>query len=89
VLVSVSFTDLERALKSYNDEMRREGTVLSKRKEQAFYLNVIRDMLQRDVAEIMGITTVSVGQYVEQGMMQLCDYYFGEMDTTKSEDSKA
>lgn len=78
VPVTISFHDLERALKSFNDEMRQEGTVLSKRKEQAFYLNVIRDMLQRDVAEIMGITTVSVGQYVEQGMMQLCDYYFGE-----------
>ena len=78
VPVRISFSDLERALKSFNDEMKQEGTVLSKRKEQAFYLNVIRDMLQRDVAEIMGITTVSVGQYVEQGMMQLCGYYFGE-----------
>jgi hypothetical protein len=94
VPIRISFTDLERALKSYNNEMRREGTVLSKRKEQAFYLHVIRDMLQRDVAEIMGITTVSVGQYVEQGCIQLCDYYFGEdvsdetLDSTVQQDDK-
>lgn len=87
VPVTISFHDLERALKSFNNEMRTEGTVLSKRKEQAFYLNVIRDMLQRDVAEIMGITTVSVGQYVEQGMMQLCDYYFAEVDPEGTLDS--
>lgn len=80
VPVTISFHDLERALKQFGDEVKKEGTVLSKRKEQAFYLNVIRDMLQRDVAEIMGITTVSVGQYVEQGMMQLCDYYFAEAE---------
>lgn len=78
VKVTISFYDLERALKQFNGEMQKQGTVLSKRKEQAFYLNVIRDMLQRDVADIMGITTVSVGQYVDQGMMQLCDYYFAE-----------
>lgn len=78
VEVTISFHDLERALKQYNGDLQQEGTVLSKRKEQAFYLNVIRDMLQRDVAEIMGITTVSVGQYVEQGMFQLCDYYYAE-----------
>lgn len=88
VPVTISFYDLERALKSFSEDVKTEGTVLSKRKEEAFYLNVIRDMLQRDVAEIMGITTVSVGQYVEQGMMQLCDYYFGEQDTTKDTEAK-
>ena len=85
--VTISFYDLERALKQFEDDTKKDGTVLSKRKEQAFYLNVIRDMLQRDVAEIMGITTVSVGQYVEQGMMQLCGYYFGELDTNLTEDT--
>lgn len=89
VNITLSFTDLERALKKFNGELQHQGTVLSKRKEQAFYLNVIRDMLQRDVAEIMGITTVSVGQYVEQGMQQLCDYYFSELDTTKMSESGA
>lgn len=76
--VQISFTDLQRALEAYQDDVRVKGTPLSKRKEQAFYLNVLRDMLQRDVAEMMGITTVSVGQYVEQAMIQLCDYYFDE-----------
>lgn len=82
VRVTLAFTDLERALKQFEDDAKKDGTVLSKRKEQAFYLNVIRDMLQRDVADIMGITTVSVGQYVEQGMIQLCDYYFADSDTS-------
>jgi DNA-directed RNA polymerase specialized sigma24 family protein len=94
VSVTISFTDLQRALKQFNGELQKEGTVLSKRKEQAFYLNVIRDLLQRDVADIMGITTVSVGQYVEQGMQQLCDYYFGEEkldteDTRKVQEARA
>ena len=80
VPISISFYDLERALKSFNGEVQREGTVLSKRKEEAFYLNVLRDMLQRDVADKMGITTVSVGQYVDQSMLQLVKYYFGEDD---------
>lgn len=88
--ITVSFYDLERALKQFEEDTKKDGTVLSKRKEQAFYLNVIRDMLQRDVAEIMGITTVSVGQYVDSGMQQLCDYYFAEMDINpiKSASSK-
>lgn len=87
VKVSISFVDLAEALKVYNDGLRAEGTVLSKRKEEAFAYNVIEDMLQRDVAEIMGITTVSVGQYVEQAMLQLCDYYFAE-DTSKTESTE-
>ncbi len=80
VSISISFYDLERALKTYNGELQREGTVLSKRKEEAFYLNVLRDMLQRDVAKKMGITTVSVGQYVDQSMLQLVKYYFGNAE---------
>jgi len=79
VPISISFYDLERALKTFNGEMQRDGTILSKRKEEAFYLNVIRDMLQRDVAEKMGITTVSVGQYVEQSMRQIEKYFFEEV----------
>lgn len=83
VPIQISFTDLQRALKQYSDGVEAEGTVLSKRKEEAFHLNVLRDMLQRDVAELMGITTVSVGQYVEQAMIQLCDYYFDEDSDTE------
>ena len=81
VTIQISFYDLERALKSFNGEIQKEGTVLSKRKEEAFYLNVIQDMLQRDVADRMGITTVSVGQYVDQSMLQLVKYYWDEDDT--------
>jgi predicted DNA-binding protein (UPF0251 family) len=78
VPVTISFVDLARALKSYEGELKSEGTVLSARKEQAFFLNVLRDLRQKDVAEIMGISMVSVGQYVDQGMLKLCKYYFGE-----------
>jgi hypothetical protein len=83
VAITISFYDLERALKLFKDGTEADGTVLSKRKEQAFFLNVIQDMLQRDVAEIMGITTVSVGQYVEQAVLQLSEYYYGEDSDTQ------
>lgn len=58
---------------------------LSARKREAFYYNVIRDMKQKDVAAIMDITTVSVGQYVEQAMLQLSERYFAEMDEEQEE----
>lgn len=67
--VAISFYDLGMGLNE-----------LSPRKKQAFYLNVILDKKQKDVAEIMGITTVSVGQYVEAASRQLADIYFGEPD---------
>jgi DNA-directed RNA polymerase specialized sigma24 family protein len=51
---------------------------LSARKREAVFYNVLLDKKQKEVAEIMGITTVSVGQYVEQAMMQLADRYFAE-----------
>lgn len=53
---------------------------LAPRKKEAIYYNVILDMKQKDVAEIMGITTVSVGQYVEQGFIQVAEDYFDEGD---------
>lgn len=37
------------------------------------------DQRQEDVARQMGITTVSVGQYVKQACIQLSEYYFGDM----------
>lgn len=49
---------------------------LSQRKKEAIYWNVILDMRQKDVAEIMGITTVSVGQYVEAGFIQIAKKIF-------------
>lgn len=60
VSVSFSFWDLHRGLKE-----------LAPRKRQALYYNVIRDLKQKDVAKKMGITTVTVGQYVEHAMKQL------------------
>jgi predicted transcriptional regulator len=35
-------------------------------------------MKQKDVADVMGITTVSVGQYVESGFAQIAKEYFAE-----------
>ena len=65
--VAISLWDLQGALAD-----------LSARKREAVFYNVILDKKQKDVAEIMGITTVSVGQYVEQAMMQLSDNYFAD-----------
>jgi DNA-directed RNA polymerase specialized sigma24 family protein len=67
IAVTISFWDLHRGLKE-----------LSPRKREAVFHNVILDKKQRDVAEEMGITTVSVGQYVEQAMLQLSKVYFAE-----------
>lgn len=74
VEVTVSFWDLHSGLKD-----------LSPRKREAVFYNVILDWKQRDVAKKMGITTVSVGQYVEQGMIQLAERYFAE-ELVKVED---
>src|SRR3954454_11990001 len=67
VNISVSFWDLFEGLKE-----------LSPRKREAVWYNVILDQKQRDVAKKMAITTVSVGQYVEQAMLQLSERYFAE-----------
>lgn len=69
--ITLSFFDLERALV----EAR-----LAPRKREAFFWNVLMDMKQKDVAEKMGITTVSVGQYVEQAMLQIAEVYFASED---------
>lgn len=74
VTISISFWDLHDALRPQS-----EGGILSDRKRQAVWLNVIEDLKQKDVAEIMGITTVSVGQYVEHAMEQLSRKYFPEL----------
>lgn len=68
VPISISFYDLKDAIE--------DPSVLSERKRQAVLLNVILDKKQKEVAEMMGITTVSVGQYVDQAMMQLAEDYF-------------
>jgi DNA-directed RNA polymerase specialized sigma24 family protein len=75
--VEISLWDLHDGLES-----------LSARKREAVYYNVILDKKQKDVADIMGITTVSVGQYVEQAMMQLAERYFSE-EKKEAEDGVA
>lgn len=62
-----------QALKQTLEEVK-----LPPRKRQAFYLNVLEDKLQREVADIMGITTVSVGQYVDGACEQLAEHYFAD-----------
>lgn len=70
VEITISFWDLFEGLKE-----------LSPRKQEAVLHNVILDKLQREVAEEMGITTVSVGQYVDQAMKTLAKRYFAEVDS--------
>lgn len=69
ITLSISLWDLQNGLKE-----------LSPRKREAVFYNVILDKKQKEVAEIMNITTVSVGQYVEQAMLQLSERYFAEME---------
>lgn len=79
VHLSISFWDLKKGL--------TEDGILSKRKRQAVMLNVVKDMKQRDVADIMGITTVSVGQYVEQAVSQLAEQYFTKEEFESSKNT--
>lgn len=74
ISLSVSFWDLQGLLRR-----------LSPRKREAVFYNVILDKKQKDVAEIMGITTVSVGQYVDQAMLQLQKGYFGDDEPTSGD----
>lgn len=69
VTVSFSFWDLHRGL-----------TELAPRKREALYWNVIEDHKQKDVAKLMGITTVTVGQYVEHAMKQLVQAHVVRME---------
>lgn len=73
--VSISFWDLYEGLKE-----------LAPRKREAIFYNVIMDEKQKDVAKRMGITTVSVGQYVEAGTIQLAKRYFAEHDKEDQND---
>lgn len=68
--ISISFFDLKEGIS-------KDGP-LSERKRQAVMLNVIKDLKQKDAAEVMGVTTVTVGQYVDNAMEQLAKDYFSE-----------
>lgn len=69
VTIAISFWDLHRGLKE-----------LAPRKREALFFNVILDQKQKDVAKKMGITTVSVGQYVEHAVRQLISAHLLEED---------
>lgn len=66
---TISFLDLKSNLNQ-----------LSKRKKEAFFYNVILDKKQEDVAKIMKVTTVTVGQYVEAACIILSKQYFAELE---------
>lgn len=65
--ITISFWDLHFGIKD-----------LAKRKREALFYNVILDQKQEDVAKKMGITEVSVGQYVDAATRQLAKRYFAE-----------
>lgn len=67
--ITLDFLDLQGCLKG-----------LSPRKKEAIFLHVVLDKKQKDAAEWMGITTVSVGQYVEQGLIQVARLLWPEED---------
>jgi DNA-directed RNA polymerase specialized sigma24 family protein len=71
--VTISFWDLYKGLKE-----------LAPRKREAIFYNVILDEKQDDVGKRMGITTVSVGQYVKAGCLQLSTQYFSEVTDDKN-----
>lgn len=54
--------------------------ILAQREREAFFLNVVLDLKQQDTADIMGISTVSVGQYVVTASQKLCRLHFPERD---------
>jgi len=88
-VIEMHFYDVQRIVSAYTPDGWKHGYPqfpeddpfkLSERKKEAVYYNVIQDLKQKDVAEIMGITTVSVGQYVESGFLQITNHLFGPED---------
>lgn len=69
--ITLSFWDLLGCLRPQS-----KGGLLSDRKREAIFYNVILDKKQQDVADIMNITPVTVGQYVEQGCMHIAEKLF-------------
>lgn len=56
----------------------KDLNLLTPRQKEAFYFNIVLDMKQREVAELLGISTVSVGQYVQAASERLAAHYFPE-----------
>lgn len=78
--ITISILDLKRILSEVE---------LSDRKAQAFYLNVLEDKKQKEVAAEMGITTVSVGQYVNAACRQYADLYMTLEEKAVSDEAYA
>lgn len=72
--ITISFFDLKDGLRP-----QKSGGIISDRKLQAVMLNVVADMTQKEAGAVMGITEVSVGQYVDYAMEQLARKYFPEL----------
>jgi predicted DNA-binding protein (UPF0251 family) len=89
--LTLSFFDLKKIILAYTptgfDESgkpmfpKSDPFKLSFRKKEAIYYNVIRDLKQKDVAAIMGITTVSVGQYVDSACVSIAQILFSEKES--------
>lgn len=71
ITVSFNFWDLRRGLED-----------LAPRKREALFHNVIMDQKQKDVAKTMGITTVTVGQYVDHAFKQLVEEHVISVEDT-------
>jgi DNA-directed RNA polymerase specialized sigma24 family protein len=71
---SISFLDLQGCLKK-----------LSPRKQEAVFYNVILDWKQAQVADLMGIKTVTVGQYVEQACEQIEEHLLRKQNPPEAE----
>lgn len=78
--ITISILDMKKILSEVD---------LSDRKAQAFYLNVLEDKKQKEVAEQMGITTVSVGQYVNAACRQYADLYMTAEEKEITDDTYA
>ncbi len=65
VTMSFSFWDLHRGLNE-----------LPLRKKEAIFYNILLDKKQKEVADIMGISTVSAGQYCDLGLRSIVDSFY-------------
>lgn len=69
--IELNYFDLMAALRSIRD-------TVPERKRQAFWLNVILDMKQKDVADKLQVSPVTVGQHVTSVCKALEEAYFAD-----------
>lgn len=68
--IDINYFDMLTALSKIND--------IPLKKREAFYLNVILDMKQKDVAQKMGVSPVTIGQHVTSVCRALEEVYFAD-----------